>query len=100
MLSLGVTLFLEVQKNKTHMKLNVFKFTPSNLIKFPYEQASCESGCVTLYCIPNRASSVESLQKISVREKQGEEINHDLLDCWFCSAWGDSCPGRGGDLKK
>ena len=43
---------------------------------------------------------MESLQKISVREKQGEEINHDLLDCWFCSAWGASCPGRGGDLKK
>ena len=43
---------------------------------------------------------MESLQKISVREKQGEEINHDLLDCWFCSAWGALCLGRGGDLKK
>ena len=43
---------------------------------------------------------MESLQKISVREKQGEEINHDLLDCWFLSAWGASCPERGGDLKK
>ena len=31
------------------MKLNVFKFTPSNLIKFPYEQASCESGCVSRF---------------------------------------------------
>ena len=81
MLSLGVTLFLEVQKNKTHMKLNVFKFTPSNLIKFPYEQASCESGCVSRFTAfltePSQWRACKRYQWERNREKRS------TMTCWI-----------------
>ena len=81
MLSLSVTLFIEVPKNKTYMRWNVFKFTPSNLIEFPYEQASCESGCVSRFT----AFLTEPSQWRACKRSQWER-NRDkrsTMTCWI-----------------